>query len=419
MSRPASGPMPDLRRSSMTLAGVILFGQGSASWSSGPPGDLDLSFGREGFAVVDVDGTLDGGQGVAIQPDGKIVLVGYAAEGKIPQYALLRVHPDGSADRTFARRGVRTLDVSGGAGYGVAIQPDGKILVVGGAVVGGNTYQGLARFMSDGRVYRSFGNEGIVVNTAGLPGYELAIQADGKVLSIAPDMLARYEPDGSLDPSFGAGGVVVPIPDAIDLALLDNGMILVAGTDVFPDPSVVVARYTASGELDPTFGEGGEARTPVGEYCFMTAIAVQSDGGIVVTGGVGISQPNLQHYLLVRYLEDGTLDTAFGTDGIVITPVPGDHYGRDVALQVDGRIVVVGNSGNFPRSDFTVVRYGADGQLDVEFGNDGLVITRRNLFDQPQAGPNAVAIQDDGKIVVAGTGQRDSYDLALLRYLAA
>jgi uncharacterized delta-60 repeat protein len=392
---------------------------GGAAWSPALPGDLDLSFGRMGFVVVDVGGTLDGGEGVAIQPDGKIVQVGYATNG-VTGYTLLRVDQDGNRDPTFGRNGVATVYVSNGAGYGLALQPDGKIVVVGGAVVGGWTYQGLARFMPDGRVDRSFGDEGIVVNTAGSPGYELAVQADGRILSIAPGMLARYEPDGSLDQSFGEGGIVVPIPDANDLALLDNGTILVVGTDVSPEETaVVVARYTADGELDATFGDGGEARTPVGEYCHMQALAVQADGGIVVTGGVGLSQPNLQHYLLVRYLEDGTLDSTFGRQGIVITPVPGDHYARDIAIQADGRIIVVGASGIFPRSELAMARYLADGRLDAGFGHNGLVITGGRLFYQPQAGPNAVALQQDGKIVVAGTVIHDSYDLALLRYLAA
>jgi uncharacterized delta-60 repeat protein len=409
--------MPELPRCSVSLVGVILMTLG---WSPAPPGDLDPSFGRDGFVVVDVDSSLDGGHGMAIQPDGKIVLVGYATKGVTSAYTLLRVDQDGHLDLAFGRMGLATLYVRNGGGNGVGLQPDGKIVVVGGAVVAGWTYQGLARFMPDGRVDRSFGDEGIVVNTAGPPGYELAIQADGKILTVAPRMLARYEPDGSLDPSFGAGGIVVPVPDADDLALLDDGTILVVGTDVSPEETaVVVARYTATGELDQTFGDGGEVRTPVGEYCHMQALAVQADGRIVVAGGVGLSQPNLEHYLLVRYLEDGTLDSGFGRKGMVITHVRGDHYARDIAIQADGRIIVVGTSGTFPRSELTVARYMADGRLDAEFGDNGLVITGGRLFHQPQAGPHAVALQQDGKIVVAGTVIRESYDLALLRYLAA
>jgi uncharacterized delta-60 repeat protein len=391
---------------------------GAAAWTPVSPGDLDRTFGRGGFAWAHVGGTSDHGYGVTIQPDGKIVQVGYATRDDIFRYTLLRVDQDGKPDSSFGNKGLATAYVSNGVGYGVALQPDGKIVVVGSAV-GGFTFQGLARFMPDGRLDGSFGDQGVVVNAAALPGYGLVVQPDGKILTIAPGILARYESDGSLDLSFGDGGIALSVPDAHDLALLADGRILVVGTDVFTDPSVVVGRYTATGDPDTTFGEGGEVRTPIGQYVFMTAIAVQPDDRIVVTGGAGLSTPNLQHYLVVRYLKDGDLDPAFGRQGIVITPVPGDHYARDVAIQADGKVVVVGPSGDFPRFDFTVARYLSNGQADPGFGHNGLVITQRDQFSQPETGSHAVVLQEDGKIVVAGTDRRASFNLALVRYLAA
>jgi uncharacterized delta-60 repeat protein len=401
----------------MGISVLMLFG--AASRVHVAPGELDSTFGEGGIVTADVGRTSDAGQGVAVQPDGKIVQVGYATTDSIHfRYAVFRSNQDGSPDIGFGKAGVATAYLSNGGGYGVAVQADGGIVAVGSAVVNGYTKQGLVRFMPDGRLDTAFGSGGVVVNEAGLPGYEIEVQPDGKILTLAPDLLTRYEPDGTLDQSFGAGGMVQPIPDAMGLALLADGRIIVAGTDVYEDPSVVVARYLATGELDATFGDAGQTRTPLGKYVFAYAVSIQADGGIVVAGGIGVSQPNIEHYLLVRYLEDGLLDSDFGRQGVVVTPVPGDHAAVDIAIQGNGRIVVVGSSGNFPRSDFAVARYLSDGKPDLAFGSGGLVITKIGHSPQPPSGPQAVVLQADGKIVVSGTALARLPDFALLRYLA-
>jgi uncharacterized delta-60 repeat protein len=385
----------------------------------GVPGQRDPSFGRNGVTTVHV--LADAGLAVAMQPDEKIVEVGYASRDKIYRYALLRTDVDGRLDPTFGSSGVVTHYVSNGVGYGVALQPDGRIVTAGSATVGGLPQQSLVRFLPDGEVDPSFGVGGIVLNGATLGASEVALQADGKILTVAAGVLSRYNPDGSKDPTFGSEGEAASVSDGIDLTVLGDGRMLVAGTEVSPDNAVLVARHLQDGELDQAFGEAGIARTPIGEYVFTTALAVQPDGRIVAVGGVGLSRPFLQHYLIVRYLESGLMDAGFGQGGVVVVPVPGDHYARDVAVQEDGRIVVVGTSGEFPYSDFTVVRLRSDGSLDESFGNHGIVIDRSGLTSQPGTGPAAVVLQQDGKIVVAGTviTHRPSFDFALVRYLPA
>ncbi|MGH9286133.1 MAG: delta-60 repeat domain-containing protein, partial [Acidimicrobiales bacterium] len=231
---------------------------------------------------------------------------------------------------------------------------------------------------------------------------------------------------GALDPSFGSGGRVVT-PIAIGevrgggMAIQPDGRIVVAGT--IPGAGgtdFVVARYLPDGGLDPSFGSGGGVVTPVGPGVDeANAIALQPDGRIVVAGRAVISA-NESDFAVVRYLPDGLLDPAFGSGGKVVTDVSpsadegtaGDG-GRAVVVQPDGRIVVGGTS----FEDFGLVRYLANGSLDTTFGTGGRVVTDLSPADRL----SALALRPDGRIVAGGSalGTGSQADFVLVGYTAS
>jgi len=246
----------------------------------------------------------------------------------------------------------------------------------------------------------------------------VAIQSDGKIVVAGSALtitsndfaLARYNSDGSLDASFGAGGKVTTDffgtkDEAHAVAIQDDGKIVVAGgalnfsvnTDLF-----ALARYNSDGSLDAGFGTGGKVATNFGNGAGANAIAIQSDGKIVIGGGAFLGNSTQNDFALVRYNTNGALDTSFGASGKVTT----DFFARDdqvnaIAIQGDGKIVAAGvASPALLLSVFALARYDGSGSLDPSFDTDGKVTA--DLFGLA-AGANAVAIQSDGKIVAAGT----------------
>lgn len=168
----------------------------------------------------------------------------------------------------------------------------------------------------------------------------------------------------------------------------------------------------APGDLDPTFGTGGIVRTPVVPlYDGAWDVLVQPDGKIVA---VGQARGATVDFALARYLEDGTLDDTFGTDGIVITPVgPGEDIPNAVVRQPDGKLLVVGHSNNGANNDIALVRYLEDGTLDDTFGIGGIVTTPVGSANEAAS---SVALQSDGKIVIAGNANVGTTDPVVARY---
>jgi uncharacterized delta-60 repeat protein len=333
------------------------------------PTALDPTFGGTGSVAQSYLPFAD-----AIQPDGKIVIAGTRYNGGGPNYwdfAVSRYNADGSLDTTFGGTGTVYTDLSGQSDqpHSVVIQADGKI-VVGG--IGGNG----PHFFWE---------------------------------------LARYNTDGSLDPSFGNGGVVLTNPNPSgyyneiwDLALQPDGKILAAGDmDVGSDGEFAVARYNANGTLDTTFGSGGIAASNprVGYSDRAFAVVVQpADGKIILAGGSGGGNFD-SHFAVSRFTPAGVLDPTFGGTGTIVTDIPGSYEeAQDAVLQPDGKLVVVGYvspAGVYPTvNNFALVRYNANGSLDTSFGYQGFVITDFGGNDSAER----VALQPDGRIEVVGSG---------------
>jgi uncharacterized delta-60 repeat protein len=406
----------------------------------GAPGDLDPSFGSGGVVTTAIGmGPLAStATAVALQPDGKIVAAGFSTNNEI---ALARYTTAGALDKSFGSGGIVTTAIGGlgSAAYAVALQPDGNIVVVGtsgnlqpcgpnGVTLEFSNFA-LARYTASGSLDASFGSGGTV--TTVIPctttvAYAGALQADGKILAAGtlnngstPSLfaLARYSPDGNLDASFGSGGMVTtPIGDltneAHGIALQPDGQIVLAGfsSTEFTDPHFALARYTADGGLDATFGSGGTVTTAIGPF-FSEAlgIALQPDGKIVAAGFAD-NVSFVREFALARYAAAGSLDATFGSGGTLTTAIGPSAEGDAAALQPDGKIILAGNANN----GFALARYTPTGSLDTSFGGGGTVTTAIGAG----AAADAVALQPNGRIVAAGSEFEGGIArFALARYL--
>jgi uncharacterized delta-60 repeat protein len=387
------------------------------------PGDLDPTFGDGGTVTTDF-GAADDAQAVAIQPNGKILVVGRTDFG---DFALARYNPDGSLDASFAGDGKLTTDFGGSdIARAVALQKDGRIVVAGQT----DFAFALARYERDGRLDTSFDADGkLTTDFGGFDGaYDVAIQPDGRIVAagyggsnefgLGGFALARYNLDGSLDTTFGEDGKVGTAFNVNDgafaVAVQPDDKIVAAGVTCCPATDFAVARYNPDGSLDASFDGDGKLTTDLGGDDQVQDLAIQPNGRIVVAGSTTSTFRRISDFALARYDTDGTLDASFGGDGMVIT----DFFGNSddafaLALQAKGKIVVAGCANlDLGGCAFGLARYDPDGSLDTTFGQGGKVTTD---FSGSVDQANDVAVQADDKIVAVGMTALN-LDFALARY---
>jgi uncharacterized delta-60 repeat protein len=355
-------------------------------------GSLDTSFGVGGKITTDFTGGSDWAHGVAVQADGKIVVTGRAHNGSNWDVAVARYNADGSLDATFGGgTGKMTVDFGSGNDVGnfLELQSDGKIVVSARARIGTNDDFAVLRFNTDGTLDTSFGGTGKVTTAIGSgheSGQRMTIQSDGKIVvsgytsNGANNDIAvvRYNTDGSLDTSFGGTGKVTTAigtgeDSAGGVAVQNDGKIVVGGYSFNgANNDVAVVRYNADGTLDTSFGSGGVITTAIGTSNDQGAsLRLQTDGKIVV-GGLATISGSLD-FAAVRYNADGTLDSSFGSGGITtVAASSGTDYAIEMSLQADGKILLAGRSHNGTNDDFAVVRLGTDGTADVDFDQSTL-----------------------------------------------
>jgi uncharacterized delta-60 repeat protein len=228
---------------------------------------------------------------------------------------------------------------------------------------------------------------------------------------------------GTLDPTFGTGGRVTTFfggdglngDDAYSVVVQTNGKLVVAGSTTNLDDTVdfALARYNSNGTLDGTFGTGGKVKTNFADFDYVRALALQADGKIVAAGFTLVNF--MPRFALARYNTNGALDATFGTGGKVITGFGGPAEVLGVAIQSDGKIVATGFAHVNTDFDFALARYNSNGTLDTTFGTGGKKTT---AFGTPSiAQGNAISVQRDGKIVVAGLTVVNNFaNFALARY---
>jgi uncharacterized delta-60 repeat protein len=377
-----------------------------------------------------------GAQDVAIQPDGKIVAVGNMDGGSsYSAFGAFRYTPAGELDRTFGNGGwVATEIGTFESASAVALQRDGKVVLAGEADCGTVLCFGLVRYRSNGDLDPSFGEGGIVRTV--FPGrcgcYFLAVdvQPDGRIVAAGRVFnrygqifgLARYLPDGRLDRSFSGDGLATiafgnSYEGAEALVLQPKGKILIAGGGGrYYD--FAVARFRRDGRLDRTFSRDGRMMVSFGRerWDAVHGLALQRDGRIVAVGSSRAGQIGPARIAVARITPKGSLDRRFGSRGRVLTnPVPAGGFAKAVLVLADGRIVVAGLGYELRDeigSDWVLARYTPAGRLDRSFGGDGIVV---NSFGTGADWAGALGRQGDGKIVAAGEVYRDQ---AVARYLS-
>lgn len=433
---PRSGARRRRTTGILALAGSVVASFGLAEVVHAAEGGLDNGFGTNGKVTTHIGAVNQWNQGlkdVALAPDGKILVAGYHNyNAGTNDFAVARYLPSGALDPDFGALGVQVAGFGSGQGAeAMAVQTDGKAVLVG-AVSGGF---GVMRFNTEGGLDRTFSGDGKVTTDVGT-GFDSAravtVQSDGKIL-VAGDSqvgsrydfaVVRYLSNGSLDTTFGTAGKVTTrigsstTPTATPFALVvqPDGKIVVAGSAVNSTTRAdfALVRYTASGELDQTFGTNGKVTTDFSNSDEGLSVALQSDGRILVAGFAN----NQKVFAMARYETNGSLDTTFGSLGkVTANPTAGEDVATAVAVQPDGRIILAGTAdysqGTGSTDDFAVARYTADGRIDTTF-SQGLVTTSIGGGADVAWG---MAIQSDGDIVVAGSSfNGKDQDFALVRY---
>ncbi|MCB8920828.1 MAG: hypothetical protein H6662_04515 [Ardenticatenaceae bacterium] len=361
------------------------------------PGDLDITFGTDGFVVTDF-GDFDVAVDVETQIDGKIVVSG-GMFGSPSNFAVARYHSDGSLDPTFGGSGIVTTTLSA-VDYGreLALQSDGKIIVSGSSEVNGNKDFALVRYNSDGSLDSSFDGDGVVITSISGSADEIwgiALQSDGKIVvsgdSDGGVTIARYNSDGSLDASFGSGGIIaIPVGqgDGNAVRIQSDGKIVVAG-------QFAVIRLNADGSLDTTFDSDGIAMIPTGdEAVWAWDLCLLPDGRIMA---VGFRYKTSVDYDIaaVRFNSDGSLDNTFGINGTIAFDLASTFAeGLAVARHSGNKVLIGGYDNGSP----TIIRLNEDGSLDTTFSDDGIIMTNS------ASRWHGLTVQSNGKILAAGYG---------------
>ncbi|HYK46137.1 MAG TPA: T9SS type A sorting domain-containing protein [Parafilimonas sp.] len=369
-------------------------------------GTLDTTFGKGGGVITDFR-TSAGAKDEVIQPDGKIVVVGISEN----KFSIARYLVNGELDPSFGKHGRMLTAIPGHdicIANAVALQSDGKILVAGTA---GDDFA-VVRYNPGGAIDTSFGTGGGTVTDfrhGEDAATDMVIQPDGKILvsgytftSYGNFALARYQPNGVLDSNFGKDGKIVTTIRRDDrsqcMALQPDGKIILAGD---ADWNFGMVRYKKSGDLDSSFGSNGRVLTKmVRDNIFCFAIAIQPDGKIIL-GGRAFNGPGP---IIARYKMNGELDSTFGVNGFVKKIEGGVHKIYSLRIQPDGKILAAGAQGiqgSVTGYDYTLLRYLPTGRLDTTFGTNGQADPVD--FNKKDDDAYAMALQSDGKIVLAGT----------------
>jgi uncharacterized delta-60 repeat protein len=444
-------------------------------------GALDPTFGSgAGYVTTSLSSTGGKGQQVLLQPSGDIVVAGQTSVPvttttkhgtttiNVNAFGVVEYNPDGSVNTSFGSGGVVRQLFSGSSNSflsSAALEPmgptgDSKILLVGTVYSQGG--MALMRLNANGTLDTTFGNNGQVLTTiqtssanfSGEGAKAVAVTSGGQILVVGQDtpintvLLARYNPDGGLDTTFGSGGTATTVfstrTGVLAMAQQPDGKFVVACSNQTPPSGAayqgMVLRYNANGSLDSTFGNGGIVTTAIpfgtSPSTYYRGVAVYpnagtaNDGKILVAGhvqGFTSGGPNEALWVAVRYNPNGSLDSAFGGGaGYEIIPDPKFTYPTEVAsavaIEPDGKPILVGEAQAASGPTYSqVARLNVDGSLDTTFGTGGLVTTAIGTINTT-GGTNsqfyAVAVQADGNLVAAGIAQLGNQgEFSLARYL--
>jgi uncharacterized delta-60 repeat protein len=422
---------------------ILVMAALGAAPPAGADGMLDPGFGNGGLVVTAFPGAFSGdiALSLVVLPDGRAVAAG-STNVNLPttHMAVARYLTTGALDTTFDGDGLVTVPFvppppgpdTFSEARAVLPQADGRLVLVGSAAAFQATVFAVARLNADGSLDSAFGTGGRV--TTPFPGSAQAqagvLQADGRIVAVgmigsgSSIAAARYNGDGSLDPTFGTGGtLIVPLPgpfDIRDAALQADGKLVIAGTrpsSPFLSRDFALVRLLPSGALDVSFSGDGLATTDFGGIETGHSVIVLDDGRLVLAGSRGTALPNIvTDFALARYLPDGTLDTTFGTAGLALIDSGEPEYPGQVVQLPNGNLLVAGSTSNQGAPvDFLLARLLPNGSLDSSFGTGGFL---RTDFATNADECHAVAIAGPDRLLVAGSTGGFPLDVALARYIA-
>jgi uncharacterized delta-60 repeat protein len=397
------GPMK--RRIVATIVLVVVAGLATAS-------KANASYAPGCTVALNVGGAVaHEAHAAAIQADGKIVVAGYADLGSGKDFLVARLHPDLSLDTSFNGTGYRVDDIQGRAdeAFAVVVQFDQKILVGGYSQQNpGKFYFAFVRYNRDGSLDSTFGPGGIsLIDFVGSSNDRLqgmTIQPDGKILGVGfgtPSgqrvAVVRLLKNGALDSSFGsAGGFVPTIPGSsvsfgTDVVVQPDGKILVFGEARFGTSDFLVVRLLPNGSLDTTFNASGWVATDIGTASTDSASAL----ALQLDGKIVVAGTSNGNAAVARYTPGGSLDGTFGGTGKVVHDFGATDSGNGLALDAAGNLLV-GGGASVPPSNFAFARFRPNGVLDLTKTDDISGLDDR-IFD--------IAVTRQGKLLVAGSTQ--------------
>jgi uncharacterized delta-60 repeat protein len=391
----------------------------------------DSTFNGTGRKVFAVGASLDFGDNIALQPDGKIIMTGASMNlGGMASLGVSRVNADGSFDNSFGTAGVSIVDLGGLPSQGgfepeIVIQPDGKIVICGYAWNGADEDMFVCRLLPGGGLDPAFGSGGKVLVSlmgGGAPDAAYAITSDaaGNIYAcgstrtggtpMSNDLaIIKLTPSGTLDPSFsGDGKLLLDVSGSWDfgygIAVKTDGKIIVTGYCSLP-ADFFALRLLPDGSYDPTFGTGGKTTVDitgnsVADECWGMAIA--TDGKIIMVGDGYDPASSSFVGAVVRLTANGTIDNTFSGNGIATFPVSTETTVlRNVIIQPDGKYVVSGNAKMNGNDDFAVLMINPDGTPDLNFNATGMYTL--NITGQTKADIGyGLALQTDGRILLSG-----------------
>lgn len=430
----------DLRPDGTIVFATNLEAPGGHGFSAGrcdSNGVFDSNWGTSGFAKSVTGKGIDWIYDLAVDPENRIIATGQSYDGANANALIARFTPDGRPDSTFGMMGSSTISMVGAnvRGNRLALQPDGKYVVVGERIEGNKFSIAAMRFNADGTMDNSFGNSGVVITEYGNDddgAFGVAVQSDGKIVatgyafdgSIYQGVVLRYNSDGTMDQSFGSGGSVLfaygTNEDGDGIAIQADGKILVTGrTTSGSATNTFLLRLNTDGTLDNSFGSNGTTIVNVSSgYDGAYVIRLQNDGKIITAGwgqAGGSFIPSI-----MRFNTDGTLDQSFASGGkfVKVFNAGWDEYLSSLAIQEDGKIVAGGSSGHLAgqwnlESKSMLVRLDQNGALDNSFGNNGVAIS---TFGGGAWGHAKIDAQKNGKIIVGTNYDSDNQtDVAVVR----
>ncbi len=422
-------PLRHLKRQAIALGSLAAVGLGGAV-ALADPGDLDRGFNGNGTRAIDHGGT-DLVTDVLVQPDGKLLLAGFGTANQ--SMAVTRLDPDGSTDPSFDGDGTALVELDGDdRAQTAALQADGKIVVAGYVMEAASTAPAVARLNANGSPDGSFAGDGSVLLDYNGNGslYDVLVEPDGRILLVGyggPNLdfaITRLNSNGSPVEGFGVDGTLgvdlaaatpnvaragrmhtaqtVPPPPppppatsedvARAVALQEDGKIVVVGdTSLGGEEKVAVVRLNPSGTLDASFDGDGIRTLDFGSSADNARdVLVQGDGKILVIGAGGAV-----NMTVTRLNPNGSLDQSFNGTGTVGADFGGSEYAEAAALQANGKIVVAGRGG---QGFAPVMRLQPGGALDTTFSGDG----KQRVTAGTDAGAYGLAVQDNGRVLLGG-----------------